>query len=141
MQQTHTLAERIAGGTRVDVTSGIKQWLVGLVRPIARKRPVEAAQRAPVRVGGRATDNLRRIAEFDYLGACPMDEALLCVLADLVSEAGAILAVLELVQQAHSAIEGALLNPGWHAGAVDLARRRALAANLSEALRAVGVEL
>jgi hypothetical protein len=70
-----------------------------------------------------------------------MDEALLCALADLVGEAGAILAVLELAQQAHTAIEGALLQPGWHAGAVDIARRRALAANLYKALRAVGVEL
>ena len=139
MQQTHTVAEHIAGGARVSVQSGIKGWLVRLVRLVIGRPVVEAARRAPAPVGGGATGNLRRIAELHALGACPMDEAFLCVLADLASEAGAIAAVLELAQQAHGAIEDALLHPGWYAGSVDVVRRRALASNLSEALQAIGV--
>ncbi|MFN9475115.1 hypothetical protein [Acidovorax sp.] len=140
MQQTHSIAEHIAGVARNNGARGIKRWLVGLARHGKWRVEVEEIRRVPVVAVGGTASNLRRIAELDSLGACPVDEALLCLLADLVGDVGAILAVVELAQQAHAAIESALLNPGWHAGSVDIARRRALAANLSEALRAIGVE-
>lgn len=87
-----------------------------------------------------AARNLQRIEELNDGDACPMDEPLLSVLAEFVGEAGAVMAALELAQQAHAALDNTLLHLSGHCTVGDALGRRAVADSLAEALRAVGIE-
>lgn len=87
-----------------------------------------------------AVGNMRRVVELDSQDQCAMDEPMMSELVELVRKFPAILAALELADQACAALENTTLHPATRGATTpaDLSARTKLANELRAHLNAIG---